>query len=87
MTQVLVYRSPKVMDMYLFVNQAEELTRVPAELLARFGTPQRALEFTLDARRKLSRSDPAMVRAALASRGFYLQLPPAAEAASHGDAP
>jgi uncharacterized protein YcgL (UPF0745 family) len=85
-TGVVVYRSPKVADMYLFVNEGEALSRVPAALLARFGTPVQVLEFVLDAQRKLSRSDPAMVRAALASAGFYLQLPPAVEAKSRADA-
>jgi uncharacterized protein len=79
MKQVVVYRSSKVADMYLFVEQAEGLARVPAALLTRFGRPQEALRLELSAGRTLARSNASDVLEAIATRGFYLQLPPAVD--------
>jgi uncharacterized protein len=77
MRQVVVYRSSKVADMYLFVDREDGLARVPAALLARFGKPIEAMQLELTAERKLSRSEAPAVLDAIAARGFYLQLPPA----------
>ena len=76
MRHVIVYKSVRVADMYLFVDARDGLERVPAPLLARFGTPVEALRFELTAERKLSRSEAPIVLDALANRGFYLQMPP-----------
>ena len=45
---VKVYRSSVKPDMYLFVAEREELTRVPPELMKRFGRPIEAM--SLDVR-------------------------------------
>ena len=79
MRHVIVYKSVRIADMYLFVDQREGLERVPAALLQRFGVPVEALRFELTAERRLSRSDAAVVLDALAKQGFYLQLPPTIE--------
>ena len=76
MTRVVVYKSVRVADMYLFVDAIDGLERVPAALLARFGKPIEALRFELTPERKLSRSDAPVVLDALAKQGFYLQMPP-----------
>ena len=81
MRHVIVYRSAKVADMYLFVDQREGLERVPHSLLTRFGKPVEAMRLELTAERRLSRSQAPAVLDAIASRGFYLQLPPAVDAA------
>src|SRR5690606_35144420 len=51
-----VYRSPRRAEMYLFVPAAEDLARVPEELLARFGKPELALVFELVPGRSLARA-------------------------------
>jgi uncharacterized protein len=81
MRQVVVYRSSKVADLYLFVDQQEGLVHVPAPLLARFGKPIEALQIELTAERKLARSDAPAVLEAIAERGYYLQLPPVVDSA------
>ncbi len=81
MREVIVYKSVRIPDMYLFVDRDEGLDRVPAALLARFGAPVEALRFELTPERRLSRSDAPTVLAALASQGFYLQLPPTLDGA------
>ena len=73
---VTVYRSQRVVDMYLFVADADGLTRVPQELLTRFGKPVEALRIGLTADRKLARVAAQDVLDGLDARGYYLQLPP-----------
>lgn len=70
-----VYRSSKVEDMYLYVEETEDLARVPEPLLNRFGKPQRALSLVLDEGRKLARADINKVMEAIITQGFYLQVP------------
>ena len=48
---VVVYRSPRVENMYLFVDCEEGMLRVPDELLTRFGEPQEALSLMLTPQR------------------------------------
>jgi hypothetical protein len=66
--------------MYLYVDFGEDLARVPESLLAGFGKPVPVLSLELTADRKLARADAAVVLASIESAGFYLQMPPPAEA-------
>lgn len=75
-----VYRSPRRAEMYLFVPAAEDLARVPEELLARFGKPELALVFELVPGRSLARARADDILAALREPGWFLQLPPSADA-------
>lgn len=71
-----VYRSPKHEGMYLYVLKAQELSKVPEDLLTRFGQPQHAMTLVLSLERTLARADITKVMAAIDEQGFYLQLPP-----------
>ena len=73
---VAVYRSKRIVDMYLYVDQALDPMSLPQELLNRFGTPVEAMRFKLAANRSLARVDAKKVLAAIADHGYYLQLPP-----------
>jgi uncharacterized protein YcgL (UPF0745 family) len=84
MSHVIVYRSVKVANMYLFVDQCEGLERVPPTLLTRFGKPVEAMRLELTPERRLARSDAVAVLDSIASRGFYLQLPPVVESMDLG---
>lgn len=72
-----VFRSPKRDGMYIYVDKAEGLERVPETLMQAFGTPESALIFKLSAGRKLANADPETVLAAIEDAGYYLQMPPA----------
>jgi uncharacterized protein YcgL (UPF0745 family) len=74
-----IYRSAKVEGMYLFVDKAEGLARVPEALLQRFGKSELAMTLLISPERKLARADAATVLDAIAQQGFFLQLPPQAE--------
>ena len=71
-----VYRSSTEKDLFVFVQRKEGLGRLPEDLLARLGTTSEVMTIKLTAERKLARAHAADVLAAIASKGYYLQLPP-----------
>jgi uncharacterized protein YcgL (UPF0745 family) len=62
--------------MYLYVDIAEALTRVPQSLLDKFGKPVEVLSLELTAGKKLARADAETVLDEIESAGYYLQMPP-----------
>ena len=81
---VAVYRSKRIVDMYLYVDQALDPMSLPQDLLNRFGTPVEVMRFKLEANRSLARVDAEKVLAAIADHGYYLQLPPVHEGRARG---
>lgn len=77
---VRVYRSTRRQEMYLYVDAAADLARVPKALLERFGRPVEALSLMLSADRPLARADAARVLECIEDDGFYLQMPPVHDA-------
>lgn len=71
-----IFRSPRKPEMYLYVDKAEGMARVPAALLTQFGEPQPVMVLHLEAGRKLARVQAADVLEQIASQGFFLQMPP-----------
>ena len=71
-----VYRGSLVELMYLYVDQAEGLERVPPELLARFGKLAEVMTLELHPARKLARADINVVLQSIEEKGFYFQTPP-----------
>jgi len=65
--------------MYLYVDKAEGMARVPLELLEQFGRPRAAFVFKLTPERKLALADAGQVLRQIAECGYYLQLPPVPE--------
>ena len=79
---VTIYRSKRQREMYLYVDAAEDLQRVPEVLLKRFGRPVEAMSLELSAERKLARAEAATVLTSIEKSGYYLQMPPQIEALS-----
>lgn len=73
---VSVYKSPKKDELYLYVPQEDGLEKLPQELLVMFGEPKHVIDFELPPEKKLAREDTATVLEALASKGFFMQMPP-----------
>jgi uncharacterized protein len=71
-----VYRSGREAGLYIYVRRDEAFGRVPEDLLAKLGTLSEVLTMKLTPERKLARVKAADVLAAIADKGFYLQLPP-----------
>jgi len=73
---IKIYKTRRKLDMYLYVDYSEDLTRVPQALLDQFGNPELALSLQLGAEKPLARADAGEVLVAIAEQGFYLQMPP-----------
>ncbi|MGL4979741.1 MAG: YcgL domain-containing protein, partial [Plesiomonas sp.] len=52
-----IYKSIKREETYLFLEKRDDFSRVPAELLQGFGTPQLVMLFPLNGSRKLVHTD------------------------------
>ena len=73
---VKVYKTKRKADMYLYVDFAEDLGRVPDSLLERFGRPELALSLSLTTGKKLARAEAKDVLEAINENGYFLQMPP-----------
>lgn len=71
-----VYRSSREAELYVYVKRDEALTRVPPDLLGKLGVTSEVMTIKLTPDRKLARANASDVLAAIAEKGFYLQLPP-----------
>jgi uncharacterized protein YcgL (UPF0745 family) len=71
-----IYRSSKHEGMYLYVDKNEDMERVPAQLLKRFGKPEFAMTLLLHPERELARVDVQKVLLEIEEQGFFLQIPP-----------
>ena len=75
-TRCWVYRSPRKDEMYLYIAEEGDFSKVPDGLMQRFGTPQKVMQLTLDSSRKLAREEVGIVMNNLLTQGFHLQMPP-----------
>jgi uncharacterized protein YcgL (UPF0745 family) len=73
---VSVFRSPLREDMYLYVDRADALIRVPQTLQDLFGVPRHVMDLLLTPERTLARVAAADVLDGIRDRGFFLQMPP-----------
>ncbi len=71
-----VYRGGRDADTYLYLASRDGFESVPEALLRALGRLELALELELTPERRLARAQAGEVLAALAERGYYLQLPP-----------
>lgn len=85
--EVTVYRSVKRANTYVYLPEAVEFEELPDDLRHHFGAAESFLNFTLTPTRYLAQADPVVVLEAIATRGFYLQLPKQDEPSSAGVAP
>lgn len=74
--QAYVYKSQRQDDTYVYLAQRDGFSVLPAPLAASLGALHLVMEVALGPDCRLARADASQVRAELASRGFYLQVPP-----------
>ncbi|CEO39814.1 YcgL domain-containing protein [Photobacterium kishitanii] len=70
-----IYKSLKKDNTYLYINKKDDFADVPAQLMSTFGKPQFVMVIKLEGR-TLALADVEKVKEALATVGFYLQVPP-----------
>jgi uncharacterized protein YcgL (UPF0745 family) len=71
-----IYKGSREPELYLYADRLEGLGRVPEDLLARLGVLSEVMTIKLTPKRKLARASAPQVLAAIADKGYYLQLPP-----------
>ena len=76
MPSCLIYRSSKKNETYLYLPVGAVFGDLPEDLRGMFGEPALVMKLDLDRETRLAQADPARVIEALATDGYYLQLPP-----------
>lgn len=71
-----IYKCSKRADTFLYVEKADDFSKVPEELRKLIGTPKLFMTLDLDGRKKLGVAELEKVKNELLENGFYLQLPP-----------
>lgn len=74
-----IYRSTKREQTYIYIENKDDFSRVPKELVNNFGKPAFVMMLALDKRDRLAGADINRVKNALIDDGFYLQIPPLIE--------
>ena len=71
-----VYKGSRRAETYLFLAREEGFEVIPQALWEAMGHLEQVLDIDLTECQRLARADVSVVRAALAEKGYYLQLPP-----------
>lgn len=71
-----IYKGPKKIDHFLFVERENDFSRVPEALLEILGTLEFIMTLELSPERTLAQADIHQVRTALREQGYYFQMPP-----------
>lgn len=71
-----VYKSSSKAETYVFLRERDATQVLPRELASAIGELSFVMDLELTPERRLARIDVATLRAALAERGFHIQLPP-----------
>jgi len=71
-----IYKGPKKIDHYLYVQEEDDFERVPEALQKLLGPLQLVMTLTLSEDRPLAQADVTEVMRALREQGYYLQMPP-----------
>lgn len=71
-----IYKGPKKIDHYLYVEREDDFSRVPQALLELLGEVELVMALELGPERSLAQADIEEVRQALRKQGYYFQMPP-----------
>ena len=71
-----IYKGPKKIDHYLYVEKENDFSQVPEALMEMLGKLELVMTLELGPERKLVQADINQVREALRNQGYYFQIPP-----------
>ena len=71
-----IYKGKKRPDDYLYVENEDDFSRVPQDLLNMMGTLSLVISLELSTDRQLAQADVTQVMQQLSEQGYYLQIPP-----------
>lgn len=72
----VIYKGDRKAETYLYIERADDFSRVPERLLKMLGRLQWVMELDLSQGRQLAQADIEQVRTLLVEQGYYLQMPP-----------
>ena len=70
-----IYRCSRKEDMYIYLTEKDDFSKVPADILRALGITEFTMELDITPDRKLAREDASVVINNLEDKGFHLQLP------------
>ncbi|MCU7833786.1 MAG: YcgL domain-containing protein [gamma proteobacterium symbiont of Taylorina sp.] len=70
-----IYKSSKKRDSYLYIENEDDFSRIPPELLSAIGQLSHVMTIELSQDKKLAQANAAQVMHELQENGFYLQMP------------
>ena len=70
-----IYRCSRKEDMYIYLAEQDDFSKVPPEIMRALGITEFAMELELDADTLLARENASEVMKNLVDKGFHLQLP------------
>ena len=74
--QCFIYKGTKKAELYLYIENKDDFSKVPETLFANLGVPEFVIKLDLTPERKLAREDVNKVMASLKDKGYFIQLPP-----------
>lgn len=74
-TSCFIYRCTRKADMYIYLAEKDDFSKVPDTIMNGLGLTEFAMELELDENSKLAKEDPRAVISNLKDNGFHLQLP------------
>lgn len=73
--QCYIYRCSRKPDMYIYLAEEDDFSKVPKEIFNSLGIITFAMKLELNKDKKLAKEDPVQVMKNLEENGFHLQLP------------
>lgn len=70
-----IYRCSRKEDLYIYLIEKDDFSRVPAEIISGLGITEFSMELEITAETRLAREDVSTVMRHLEEKGFHLQLP------------
>lgn len=73
--QCYIYRCSRKPDMYIYLAEEDDFSKVPKGIFNSLGIITFAMELELSANKKLAKEDPVLIMKNLQENSFHLQLP------------
>ncbi len=74
--QCFIYKSLKKQQLYLYIENKDDFSRVPEDLLNSLGSLKLVINLELTPDRRLAKEDASKVMSSLRRKGYFIQLPP-----------
>lgn len=74
--QCVIYKGRRKSETYLYIEKADDFSRVPETLLQLLGELQKVMDLTLSPDKPLANADIDEVIRLLEEQGYFLQMPP-----------